>query len=338
MLASFAPLSAVPPEAAKRYLVSHETPQEIVDWKYFDERFNCGRERGYAWFVDGKVLGFIGLIPFDLDRGGATEPAAWTCDWSVADPKSSGAMGLLLLKYAYRSFGGPVFNLGGNQYSRRVFSRIAAHTFADAGVTLYAPLRGGAILRALRRRIPQIPASGLGALNRVPLWRNRRRPALAARFDPGVSRAIAPLLVAGGGWRPRYDFEYVDWQIGRCPALLSATCYAPADSPQAAAALWRTRQDPGLWRAAIWAHPDAREAADSVAAAALEHAYENQGEVLSILVSRLDRELAGILRRRGFFTRRPRRPLDAILNAKGNEPFEELHGLSFLDTDLAHRF
>ncbi|MBV8514077.1 MAG: hypothetical protein JO260_02135, partial [Acidobacteria bacterium] len=63
MAPSFQPLSSLDPELLVEYLGREDFPADIVRWKYFNSEFNRGRERGYAWVKDGKIGGFLGLIP-----------------------------------------------------------------------------------------------------------------------------------------------------------------------------------------------------------------------------------------------------------------------------------
>ncbi len=52
---SFVPLSSVPRPAVLDYLERRGESRVIMEWKYFDEAFNRGRERGYVWLRDGNV-------------------------------------------------------------------------------------------------------------------------------------------------------------------------------------------------------------------------------------------------------------------------------------------
>src|SRR6476660_2970987 len=90
MHAAFQPLSSIAPGALIEYLGREGNSAEIVQWKYFDSRFNRNRERGYTWVKDGKIGGFIGLIPFQVVIDGRIADAAWTCDWSVQDQTGGG--------------------------------------------------------------------------------------------------------------------------------------------------------------------------------------------------------------------------------------------------------
>jgi hypothetical protein len=70
-------------EPVKEYLTALGESEEIVELKYFDHRFNQGRERGYVWIADGPVHGFIGLIPFRIMHNRREMSVAWSRDWSL---------------------------------------------------------------------------------------------------------------------------------------------------------------------------------------------------------------------------------------------------------------
>ena len=164
-------VSEADPVAVKKYLSGHEVEPEIADWKYFDSNFNRDRERGVVWVREGRVAGFLGLIPFCVERGGAcAAQCAWSCDWSV-DPLEAGGMGLMLAKRACNLYDG-IFNIGGNENTRRIFPRLADRTVPDAAVNLVLPLRLGStfpllppglLKRALsRQKAPAANSCSLG--------------------------------------------------------------------------------------------------------------------------------------------------------------------------------
>jgi hypothetical protein len=140
-------MSEADPAAVKRYLLGRQMPPEIIDWKYFDERFNRGRERGLVWVRGDEVAGFLGLIPFHTEIEGSRAECAWLCDWSI-DPSQAGGMGLMLLKRAGGLYDG-LFNLGGNENTRQIVPRLADRTVPDAAVNLVLPLRLGSVFAGL---------------------------------------------------------------------------------------------------------------------------------------------------------------------------------------------
>jgi len=341
MSAEFQPLSAIPPGALIEYLGREGNSAEIVQWKYFDSRFNRNRERGYAWVKDGKIGGFIGLIPFQVVIDGRVAEAAWTCDWSVQDQSGKGT-GILLIRQAQTNYEF-LTQLGGNEATQRIISRLAAITVNDAGIMFYLPLRLGAILRLARRKLlPKFPLDEIELVNRVPLHLPRRAKANSAvKIEPGVSKTLDSLLEPKprGEMYSRYDLPYVKWQVADCPFLECETCYVGSGSTvDAATLIWRLKSAPDFWRIALWSREGAEKEAELVLSRTIRHVYENNGYLLSIVVSRLDTSSIGLLRSKQFLTSPRRRPLHIIDSKKTGKPVPELWPLSFLDTDYAYRF
>ena len=123
MPSSIQPLSALDPDLLVEYLGREGHSAEEVRWKYFDSRFNRGRERGYAWVKDGKMGGFLGLVPFQVVARDRVIEAAWTCDWSVQDPTARG-IGILLMRQAQEKYEF-LTQLGGNEATQRIISRLS---------------------------------------------------------------------------------------------------------------------------------------------------------------------------------------------------------------------
>lgn len=340
MASAFRPLSSIAPAALIEYLGREGNSAEIVRWKYFDARFNRNRERGYAWVKDGKVGGFIGLVPFQVAIGGRVAEAAWTCDWSVQDPTSRGA-GILLIRQAQENYEF-LTQLGGNEATQRIVSRLASITVNDAGIMFYMPLRLGAILRVARRRLPRLPLDVWDLVNRVPLrWPRQPASANSVIVEPGVSKVLSSVLEPQqrGDIYSRYDFEYIRWQIADCPVLSSETCYiAGESSPRAAALVWRLKESTDFWRLALWIGEGSAKEADVLLSRVIRHVNDSKGFLLSVVVSRLEANLIGLLRSKGFRTAPTRRALHIISSKKTGEPVPELWPLSYLDTDFAYRF
>jgi hypothetical protein len=339
MASAIQPLSSIAPAELIEYLGREGNSAEIVRWKYFDTRFNRNRERGYAWVKDGKVGGFIGLVPFQVATGGRVADAAWTCDWSVQDASGKGT-GILLIRQAQQSYEF-LTQLGGNEATQRIVPRLAAITVNDAGIMFYLPLRVGALLRVARHRLRRLPLDSLDAVNRVPL-RLPRRQALSNSWvvEPGVSPLLGAMLEPQrhGDIYSRYDFNYLQWQIADCPVLSSETCYIRAEStPSAAALVWHLKESGDFWRMALWLRGDAGKEAEALLSRVIRHVYDRNGFLLSIVVSRLEADLIDLLRSKGFRAAPNRRPLHIISSNKA-EAVPELWPLSFLDTDAAYRF
>jgi hypothetical protein len=340
MTAAFQPLSAIAPNELIEYLGREGNSPEIVQWKYFDSQFNRSRERGYCWVKDGKIGGFIGLIPFQVVIDGRVADAAWTCDWSVQDQSARG-IGILLIRQAQERYD-YLTQLGGNEATQKIISRLAAITVNDAGIMFYLPLRLGAMLRLARRRWPRVPFDAVPIIDRVPLrWPRRTGDHNSVIVEPGVSRVLRSFLepVPRGEMYSRYDFEYVQWVVGDCPILASETCYIGGESsPRAAALLWREKAATDFWRMALWSRENAEKEAGALLSFLIRHVYERGGTLLSAVVSRLEAGAIRIFESHQFRTAPRPRPLHIIDSKKTGRPVPELWPLSYLDTDFAYRF
>ncbi len=340
MPSGFQPLSALDPDSLVEYLGREGHSAEEVRWKYFDSRFNRDRERGYAWVKDGKIGGFLGLVPFLVAARDRVVDAAWTCDWSVQDPTARG-IGILLIRQAQEKYEF-LTQLGGNEATQRIISRLSSKTVNDAGIVYHLPLRVGAILRVVRRKMPKLPVDALSFVNRIPLrWPRSSATSAPTIFEPGVSEVLRPLLEPEqhGDIYSRYDFEYVRWQVGDCPFLDSETCYlADGSPPRAAALIWREKASTDFWRFAVWYRGATEKETEILLSRVIRRVYENNGFLLSFVVSRLDQGLIDVLHYKKFLAAPQRRPLHIITSKKTGEPVPELWPLSYLDTDYAYRF
>jgi hypothetical protein len=334
---ALAPMNAISPEMLREYFVRTGMPAAVVEWRYFDERFNRGRNRGYVWHRDGRVEGAIGLVPCTLARGGQSWPMDWSCDWGLARPDKMPGFGVRLLNEAIANCE-HLITVGGNENTRKLLPRIAAHTVLDAGVQVALPLRVGAVRTALTRtrRLP-IPAW----FDSLPMkWLSRPPSGTQVRTEAGVARCITPLLALSrdGQWHPRYDYEYVDWQVGRSPVLSVWTAYAPADrEPDAAVVFWRLKDSSHAWRLATWWRAGATDLLKSALKESIWQIYQQGAHWTAALASHNDVELIAILGSLGFYRRRATKPLFICLGPR-SQPVTDLAGLSFLDTDFAYRF
>jgi hypothetical protein len=209
-------------------------------------------------------------------------------------------------------------------------------------VMFYLPLRLGGMLRLARRRMPAVPIDALEWVNRLPLRFPRKASSSEhVVFEPGVAEALSPLLEPElhGDMYSRYDLAYYHWQLDACPLLSSETCYLTAEStPRAAALLWRRKQSREFWRLALWSRKGAEKQLEALLAHIVRHVYECGGFLLSIVVSRHERAVIDVLRRKRFLNAPRRRPLHIIHSKRTGEPVPELWPLSYLDTDFAYRF
>jgi hypothetical protein len=335
MKSSILPLSAVPREAICAYLLGRGLSEERVGWKYYDDAFNRGRERGYASLRDGRVQGFIGVIPCTVATPAGERPMVWTCDWSIEDPRRSPGIGILLLKHVYKCHDHAAA-VGGSDDTRAALPRLVA-TFEGAAAFLHLPLRSGALIEKLEQRVGWMPRLSRTALGRLPLPRRRPKDG-AAVFREGVAQEIGALLSlapADGSCAPLYDAGYLDWQVGRCPGITSFSCLVGTGAEAAGALVW-TGGDRRHWRMALRAAPRGAAQLDAVVRAVAERVALEGGVLLSAMVARRDAELIAALRRLRFLEGSQRWPL--YLSFPHGACDEGFSRLSYLDTDLAGHF
>lgn len=348
MSSSIVPSSQVPRDEVTAYLVGQGHAPEIVAWKYFDEAFNEGRNRGWAWLKDGRVAGFIGFLPFEIGRGSQRIGARWLCDWSIEDFAAHRGAGVRLFKRALQD--GLHFVLGGNANSLAPMEKMASRTRHAADIEMRLFLRAGAVLERLGSRVPGVSALSRGPLGKMVLPRPRkaasRETSVEVLVEPGVAPALSELLESPGvEFSAVYDHKYLSWQIGRCPTLNSWTIAAADNTylPHAGAVLWHPKASARVWRAALWLSPfvtskPQQQAARAVLEAAIAHVLAHGGSELSILASRSDASTLGILRACGFAATKAARPLFVFDGPQPGIDFDDLHGLSFLSADLSYRF
>lgn len=333
-------LSEVQPSLVKDYLVRQEIPPDIVDWKYFDSHFNRGQDRGFVCLKENKVCGFLGLIPFRARKDGRTLECAWSCDWSVDASQVVGGMGIMLVKQAKEAYDA-IFNVGGNENTRRIFPRLADRTVWDAGISLALPLRLGAILTKLAPRFLHGPLARRNFLRNLPLkWIRTREADQRVRVEPGVSAEIAHLFEERdqSEWCPLYDYEYIRWQLKTCPAVVSWSCYVPSPSPRTAGIVWRSASSTDFWRLALWGARNAEDEAKLLIRRMVQFVYQQKGAAVSAIASHLDQPLISLLTAHGFLRRPGRLPFYGMRGRDANLTFDEFGILSFLDADLAYRF
>lgn len=333
------PLSEVAKSEIKNFLRSHGQQDPMIEWKYFDFRFNGNHERGYVAVRDGRVCGFLGMIPFDLGYESSTFKAAWTCDWYVDNPASNGVLGLRILKRAITS-NAHLMHMGGNNISQGILARVAQQTVPDAGIVFHLNLRLGNLFKRAGRRFGLKPLHW-GPIEQIPLGRLPQGSAEdSVMTESGIPDAIMPILEAAGPGKcyPKYDLDYIDWQIGRCPNLSSFTCYVSgASTPQSAAIFWRPADSTDFWRMVLFTGGEDKSEIASLLATGIRQVYDQKGMAIRTLVSRLDTELIGILEANGFFQHR-RLPFHVLSNETADAPLDAMSGLSYLDGDHAYIF
>ena len=331
-------MSEVDPTAVKHYLVGRQMRPEIIDWKYFDPCFNRGRERAVVWVRKDQVAGFLGLIPFRLEKGDIRADCAWSCDWSV-DPQQGGGMGLLLVKRARELYDG-IFNLGGNENTRQIFPRFADRTVPDAAINLVLPLRLGSIFARLPRGILRDMLNGRESLKKIPLRWVGHQSERSISIEPGLSASVAALFEAAprGDWHPRYDFEFLKWQFRRCPAITCWSCWISLESPvRTAVLIWRSQPSNGLWRFVFYGDTTDSQKIRMLIDGIVSFVHRRGCVALFTIVSRQESGLAQLLRGRGFL-RHGELPFYVMRGRHPNLPLDEFSVLNFLDADLAYRF
>ena len=325
------------------YLIKQGHQPAIIDWKYFDGAFNRGRERGFAAILDGRLVSFLGLIPFTARQDGKPVEAAWSCDW-YKDPEISGPVGLMLIRQSMGAY--PLtYSLGGSDMTRAIMGRLAHLTVPAAGIELYRPLRVGGAFQMLEKATGRAQFSSLSFLNHVPLptalrLRNRR-PEISSTLPDGLERLFSPGPAAGGDL-PWYDLPYLQWLLERCPALTGGVCVTrTGDQITAAVLFWRPAHDRRWWR--ICPLPDRRSpelsVSDLIAALHRTLAYirKEGGWLVSLLASHLDETNLHLARRYGFIKSKTRRTF-YVLTRDANALPAEPRVFSYLDTDYAYRF
>lgn len=347
MSSTFVSSHQLPDELLRRYLLNLGNDAQITEWKYFDHEFNRGRSRAHCYVRDGEIQGMAGLIPFTLGRGAERWPAHWMLDWSSIDPVGKPGIGVRVAKSIDKTIEHGVI-LGGNNISIPLLERLFAGRMDDATSEYRLLLRLDPLLKSAQSRIAPLKVLARTPLKSLPLPRLRERRQRAwrnAEIELGVSEKLQPLLdiCPGEGHYALYDLPFLQWQIGRCPILSSATVtLCDRRGLRAGALLWRHQDSVLSWRAAVWARPGSRgeyqHALERILLASTEHIYREGGALLSLVVSRGDEALKAALTHLGFRATRGHRALYAAHNAHSSQSIVELSGLNFLAADLSYRF
>jgi hypothetical protein len=334
------PLSALPAAAVKAYLVrqGYDTDQ-ILEWKYFDPAPDRGRERGLACPPSDRITAVISLIPFQVSDQGVLIESAWSCDW-YRDPGIGGPVGMMLLQQSLAK-SGRLYSFGGSESTQTILPRISQTVVPDAGIELHRPLRMGGVIRALARTANLRSVPILPFVDDIPLQRiGRAVPASKARLSSALISDIEPLLEIARTEDPHscYGLTYLNWQLMRCPVLVSGVCTVPGDStPRAAVFYWRLAKSTAFWRIAVISDRQAQEEVGLALTRVIQHVQSEHGWMISIVVSHLQKDLLELLNRKRFVAAKRRRPL-YILNSDSKVAPAELKQLSYLDTDYAYRF
>lgn len=329
-------------DEVKSYLVRRGMAGDVVEWKYYDETFNRGRERGYVWLHDGQINGFIGLIPWSVRRHDEQLDMVWGCDWSVADPNTSKGMGMVLATHAM-ALHRPWISLGGSAKARTIMPHLANRVVDDAGLVFWQPLRLGAALKKLGERNRLARWLDSTFLRSVPIrWVPRpsiRRPTIVT--EVGLAPAVAELIEREhhSEWHPHHRFDDLQWSMARCPSIAVRTSYITGLSGiEAAAMFWRSSAATDFWKVALWTEPTRRTLIPDLLTEVSWQVFSEGGVAISTLVSHLQTDWIEHLQAAGYW-RQPRPlPLYLLGQRKRPLPFEDMSGLSYVCTDLAYRF
>jgi hypothetical protein len=337
---SIQPLSAVQPEQVIEYLtgkgVGRGLTREEVLWKYFDEEFNVGRERGFAWVKDGRVRGFIGCIPATRGTPAGNRELVWTCDWSVEEPARNPGIGIRLLSKVHKSTEFTA-GVGGSADTHATVPRMRTRSVNDIAVTMRRPLRFGPVLELLEKRLRFMPQLSDGSLGRLMLPVPKRPAGMpeSTVFNGVAVTELAPLFdqPAGRIARVRYDARHLAW-LGRFPGTEFRTFYLAAGDQSVGALLWSVPREPSRWRFAVRHSPGAERLLDPVITDLIGALCAKSAAMISTMVSSHDDAVLDCLKKRRFVEVGSRLPL-YIPEIEGPAGCAEgFVDMSYLDVDL----
>lgn len=336
MKSSIVPLSTVSPDLLIAFLEGRGVDPVTIRWKYFDEAFARGRERGFAWLSKGRVRGFIGMIPVTLATPDGDRDMVWTCDWFLEDPARSPGIGVKLLSRVREDYG-LVGGVGGSEDTHRIVPEMDTVAVEGASVYLHRALRLGALLEKVEDRLAFLPKLSRTAVGRVRIGGKSGRSGDVAILE-GVAPAMGGLFdrPADPHCRVRYSQEHLEWCLGRCPHVVTLSLLlGDHAAPNAAALLWRHCDDRSRWRAS---YRSDGAGLDPLLAAAAARASAEGGAVISTVVSSLDGDQIERLKRNAYLEGSVRWPLYLLTLEEIGACRHGFSGMSYLDTDLACLF
>lgn len=334
------PLSKIPASSLRDFLIRHQHESAIIDWKYFDERFNAGRERGFACVDQGRVVSFLGLIPFTAVQNGKRVPAAWSCDWH-RDSDAPGPLGVMLIRQSLKAY--PfIYSSGGSEMTTAIMSRLSTLTVPPSGIELYKPLRVGGLLYLLQRAARLTHLRSFNAIGNAKLPRIRRQAdqEISTTLFDSISPSLSPFLnpSSPGTDFPAYDLSHLRWLLQDCPSISGGVCLISRSAePIGAICFWHLKEDRKVWRLSVVSAVQNYSALGAGFERVVSHITDNGGQFVSLMASRLDKNLLQLAKRLGFYQSNTRRPL-YILAREPNSELAEMQGLTYLDTDYAYRF
>jgi hypothetical protein len=335
MASGFQPLSALDPDWLVEYLGREGHAAEEVRWKYFDSRFNRNRERGYAWVKDGKIGGFLGLIPFQVVVGDRVADAAWTCDWSVQDPTARG-IGILLIRQAQDKYEF-LTQLGGNEATQRIISRLSSKTVNDAGIVFHLPLRLGAMLRVAGASFRDFQQTFSGSSISCPCG-FRAVPAgiESVMFEPeslkpweiwsllNAARSICAMISSTFSGRSAIARSYF-WDLHHCERSRTA----PRRDLEAKRFRWTSG-------ASLCGRAKLRRRGKFLVSSVIRRS--RQQRIFAVLCGVAPRSVCDqTAPQQGFLAAPRRQPLHIIASRKAGEPVRAV-AVELSDTDYAYRF
>lgn len=326
--------------SAREFLIGYGHEPDIIDWKYYDQCFNAGRERGFACVDDGRIVAFLGVIPFTVIHDGKAIETAWSCDW-YRDPNASGPLGIMLIQHALKAY--PlIYSFGGSEVTKAIMGQLSRVTIPTAGLELYKPVRVGGALHALQRaaRVKHVPS--WSAINniKVPISGRKSGEGIEANLLEALPDSLEELFKERltEGHVPAYNVSYLRWLLERCPSITGGVCLVSRGEELLGAVLfWCLVNDRRFWRMSLLSRRREYEMLEAGMRRTIHHIRESGGWLISLLASRLDDDLLKMASQHGFYRSNSRRPL-YILTRQPGAKLQELERLSYLDTDYAYRF
>lgn len=328
------PLSKVKPGLLLAYLGSRGFPEAVIRWKYLDESFNRGRERGYCALRGDEMIGFMGVIPVELRRGAETRSDRWLCDWSIEDPVRDKGVGGAIAD-AVLSSSGRMIAFGGTEAAKKRWRLKADSYDLDAGIVFRKHLTLGSFIGGLQRRRLWPRRLSVNKLRQVAVV-PRRGDIEGVRLTEGVDPAVERLFQAGTEhWRPVYSLADLRWQLERCPQVECWTVLG--EDEESAVLLWREKEGDGTWKLALLGSERSSNGLSLCLDCAVQHALGLGGASILAVVSRLDSPFIDVLHQSGFKASGTVNPIHFLDQDPRGIP-SALERLSFLDADDGHRF
>jgi hypothetical protein len=138
-----APLHSSSPATVFEFLDDRGTPRGRPHWAWKYQLGGNGGARAFYHEADGRIGGFIGMLPTTLHHGDAQARAAWFVDWATAPGEGSVGVGVGLLRKAQAATD-VLLTLEGSADTRQILPRLK-WTSAAPAATWILPLTARAI-------------------------------------------------------------------------------------------------------------------------------------------------------------------------------------------------